>query len=84
VEAAATRLGMPPAYLRTQQITWVEISGGQVGLMAARIQLGGATRLERYAAHRHNQYAAIPAKVASWPENAVRAGTRHPADSERP
>ncbi len=84
VEAAATRPGMPPAYLRTQQITWVEITGGQVSLMAARIQLGGATRLERYAAHRHNQYTAIPAKVASWPENAARAGTRHPAPGERP
>ena len=84
VEAAATRLGMPPAYLRTQQITWVEITGGQVSLMAARIQLGGATRLERYAAHRHNQYTAIPAKVASWPENAARAGTGRPVSGERP
>jgi UDP-2,3-diacylglucosamine pyrophosphatase LpxH len=84
VEAAATRPGMPPAYLRTQQISWVEIAGGQIQLMAARIQLGGATRLERYAAHRHNQYTATPVKVASWPESAARSGTGRRARNKRP
>ena len=84
VEAAATRPGMPPAYLRTQQISWVEITGGRIQLMAARIQLGGATRLERYAAHRHNQYTATPVKVASWPESAAWSGTGRRAHNKRP
>jgi UDP-2,3-diacylglucosamine pyrophosphatase LpxH len=84
VEAAATRPGMPPAYLRTQQISWVEIAGGQIQLMAARIQLGGATRLERYAAHRHNQYTATPVQVASWPESAAPSGTGRREHNKRP
>jgi UDP-2,3-diacylglucosamine pyrophosphatase LpxH len=67
VESIGTRFGMPPAYLRTQQICWVEIAGGRVELMSARIELPGATRLERFAAAGHGAFSATPARVASWP-----------------
>jgi UDP-2,3-diacylglucosamine pyrophosphatase LpxH len=66
VEATITRPGLPPAYLRAQQITWVEITADRVILMAARIQLPGATRLERFAAYGHSQFSATPVRVAAW------------------
>lgn len=68
VEATATRLGMPSAYLRSQQISWVEIRGGRADLRAARVDLPGATRLERFAARGRHRFAATPVAVASWPD----------------
>jgi UDP-2,3-diacylglucosamine pyrophosphatase LpxH len=68
VEATATRLGMPSAYLRAQQISWAEIAGGRAELRAARIDLPGATRLERFAARGRHRSAAKPAVVGSWPD----------------
>jgi UDP-2,3-diacylglucosamine pyrophosphatase LpxH len=68
VEAAGTRSGVPPAYLRTQQISWVEIAAGRVELMSARVKLPGATRLERFAAGGPSPHPAAPARVASWPD----------------
>jgi UDP-2,3-diacylglucosamine pyrophosphatase LpxH len=88
VEATATRLGMPTAYLRAQQISWLELTGpgaepgaepgagpgglGQLGglraeLRAARIDLPGATRLERFGARGRQRFAASPTVVGSWP-----------------
>jgi UDP-2,3-diacylglucosamine pyrophosphatase LpxH len=67
VESIGTRFGMPNAYLRGQQISWVEMAGGHVELMSARVELPGATRLERFAAGRHRLFSATPARVASWP-----------------
>jgi UDP-2,3-diacylglucosamine pyrophosphatase LpxH len=96
VEAIPTRLGMPPAYLRTQQITWVEITADQAHLMAARIQLPGATRLERFAAHGRDHFSATPARIASWPDKPGhagpgrseakrgRSGAGHPPGNKRP
>ena len=84
VEAVATRLGMPPAYLRAQQITWVEITGDQAHLMAARIQLKGATRLERFASHGRSRFATTPVRVASWPESSGHSGAGGPPENERP
>jgi UDP-2,3-diacylglucosamine pyrophosphatase LpxH len=67
VEATATRLTMPSAYLRAQQVSWVELMGGQVELWVARIDLPGATRLERFAAHGRHHFPATPAAAAAWP-----------------
>jgi UDP-2,3-diacylglucosamine pyrophosphatase LpxH len=67
VEAIGGKLGLPPAYLRNQQICWVEIAAGQAGLVSARVELPGATRLERFAARGRNPHADIPVRVASWP-----------------
>jgi UDP-2,3-diacylglucosamine pyrophosphatase LpxH len=72
VEATATRLGMPTAYLRAQQISWLELTGPGAGalraeLRAARIDLPGATRLERFGAHGRQRFAASPTVVGSWP-----------------
>ncbi|HEY4703355.1 MAG TPA: hypothetical protein VIH64_15775, partial [Streptosporangiaceae bacterium] len=86
VEATATRLGMPTAYLRAQQLSWLELTGpraepgaepeagpgaGPGGLRAelraARIDLPGATRLERFGARGRHRFAASPTVVGSWP-----------------
>jgi UDP-2,3-diacylglucosamine pyrophosphatase LpxH len=68
VEALGGRLGLPPAYVRSQQVCWVEIANpGGASLMAARVVLPGATRGERFAARGRNPYPRTPARVASWP-----------------
>jgi UDP-2,3-diacylglucosamine pyrophosphatase LpxH len=68
VEALGGRLGLPPAYVRSQQVCWVEIANpGGASLMAARVLLPGATRGERFAARGRNPYPRTPARVASWP-----------------
>jgi len=67
VEALGGRLGLPPAYVRTQQICWVEIGESGVTLVSARVELPGATRLERFAARKGNPHAPVPTQVASWP-----------------
>ncbi len=78
VESSTTRLGMPSAYLRAQQISWVEIEAGTAGsagtagtrveLRTARLDLPGATRLERFAAHGRQRFAATPVTVGVWPD----------------
>ena len=86
VEGTATRLTMPSAYLRAQQISWLELtgsprakpaSGGSGGsspraalraeLRVARVDLPGATRLERFAARGRQRFAVTPAVVGTWP-----------------
>ncbi|HEY1627679.1 MAG TPA: metallophosphoesterase [Streptosporangiaceae bacterium] len=68
VEAVGGRLGLPPAYVRTQQVCWVEIAEpGGTTLMAARVVLPGATRAERFAARGRLPYPRTPERVASWP-----------------
>jgi hypothetical protein len=56
VEGIGGRFGLPPAYVRNQQICWLEISGGQAELISARVELPGATRLERFAAYGRNPH----------------------------
>jgi len=79
VEAIDTSRGMPPVYLRTQQISWLEITASArcctATLKSARIQLPGATRLERFLSAARNPHASSPCAVASWPE-----GPGWPAD----
>jgi UDP-2,3-diacylglucosamine pyrophosphatase LpxH len=67
VEATTTRLTMPSAYLRAQQVSWLELMDGRVELWVARIDLPGATRLERFAAHGRHRFPAVPTVQASWP-----------------
>jgi UDP-2,3-diacylglucosamine pyrophosphatase LpxH len=79
VEGTATRLTMPSAYLRAQQICWLELTSQAAGLGAepgaglgaelrvARVDLPGATRLERFAARGRHRFSASPAVVGSWP-----------------
>src|SRR5580658_1781936 len=67
VEGIGGRYGLPPAYVRNQQICWVEMTGGQAELVSARVELPGATRMERFAAHGRNPHSDIPVRVASWP-----------------
>ena len=102
VEAIDTMYGMPPVYLRTQQLSWLEIDTEGTGLASpataqdrnqqserarlalpchaqlksARVELPGATRFERFLAHRRNPHAQAPRAVASWPD-----GPDWPADS---
>ena len=74
VEGLGGKFGLPPAYIRTQQICWVELGESGTSLMSARVALPGATRLERFAARGRNPHSAAPTRVASWP-----GGTNWPA-----
>jgi hypothetical protein len=84
VEAIDTIYGMPPVYLRTQQFSWLEISCGASGaschaqLKSARVELPGATRLERFLSHARNPHSTAPAMVAAWPD-----GPDWPADPKQ-
>ena len=80
VEAIDTMRGMPPVYLRTQQLSWLEITAGgdkpcHALLKSARVELPGATRLERFMSAARNPHASAPCAVAAWPE-----GPDWPAD----
>jgi hypothetical protein len=79
VEAIDTARGMPPVYLRTQQISWLEITAEAQALTttlkSARIELPGATKIERFMAAARNPHSSAPCAVASWPE-----GPEWPAD----
>jgi len=67
VEAIGGKFGLPPAYVRNQQICWVEVTGEQAELVLARVELPGATRMERFVAHGRNPHSDNPVRVASWP-----------------
>ena len=67
VEAIGGRFGLPPAYVRNQQVCWLEMTGGRAELFSARVELPGATRMERFVAHGRNPHSDIPVRVASWP-----------------
>jgi UDP-2,3-diacylglucosamine pyrophosphatase LpxH len=67
VEGIGGRFGLPPAYVRNQQICWVELAAGTVELVSARVELPGATRMERFVAHGRNPHSDTPARVACWP-----------------
>jgi hypothetical protein len=67
VEGIGGKIGLPPAYVRNQQICWVEIAAGGAELVSARVELPGATRMERFVAHGRNPHSDTPVRVASWP-----------------
>ena len=50
VEGIGGRFGLPPAYVRNQQICWVELAAGKAELVSARVELPGATKMERFVA----------------------------------
>jgi UDP-2,3-diacylglucosamine pyrophosphatase LpxH len=80
VEAIDTMRGMPPVYLRTQQLSWLEITADankrcHVLLKSARVELPGATRTERFMSAARNPHSSAPCSVASWPQ-----GPDWPAD----
>jgi len=89
VEAIDTVRGMPPVYLRTQQLVWLEITASPANsrrrcaaqLKSARVELPGATRLERFMAAARNPHSSAPAAVASWPDGPDwPAGRKHLRD----
>ena len=93
VEAIGGKFGLPPAYVRNQQVCWVEVTAGQAELVMARVELPGATRMERFVAHGRNPHSDTPARVASWPAGpdwpppdkpAARADQASQADGKKP
>src|ERR1700728_1056974 len=67
VEGIGGKFGLPPAYVRNQQVCWVEITSGRAELVSARVELPGATRMERFVAHGRNPHSDTPVRVACWP-----------------
>jgi UDP-2,3-diacylglucosamine pyrophosphatase LpxH len=78
VEAIGGKFGLPPAYVRYQQVCWVEVTADGAELMSARVELPGATKMERFVAHGRNPHSEIPARVACWP-----SGPDWPAPEEK-
>ena len=75
VEGIGGRFGLPPAYVRNQQVCWVELDGGKADLVSARVELPGATKMERFVARGRNPHSDTPVRVASWPRPGLaRAG----------
>jgi UDP-2,3-diacylglucosamine pyrophosphatase LpxH len=70
VEALGGRFGLPPAYVRTQQICWLELGEAGAELWSARVELPGATRMERLVSSWKNPHSCAPVRVASWPGGA--------------
>jgi hypothetical protein len=67
VEGIGGRFGLPPAYVRNQQICWIELDAEKAELISARVELPGATKMERFVARGRNPHSDIPLCVASWP-----------------
>jgi UDP-2,3-diacylglucosamine pyrophosphatase LpxH len=67
VEGIGGKFGLPPAYVRNQQICWVEMTRDEASLVSARVELPGTTRLERFAARGRNPHSDTPVCVSSWP-----------------
>lgn len=67
VEGIGGRFGLPPSYVRNQQICWVELAAGKAELVSARVELPGATKMERFVARGRNPHSDTPVRVASWP-----------------
>jgi hypothetical protein len=67
VEGIGGKFGLPPAYVRNQQVCWVEIGPDSTELVSARVELPGATRMERFVAHGRNPHSDSPVRVATWP-----------------
>ena len=84
VEGIGGRFGLPPAYVRNQQICWVELAAGQAELVSARVELAGATRMERFVARGRNPHSDIPVRVACWPTGPDWPPADSKADSKKP
>ncbi len=84
VEGIGGRFGLPPAYVRNQQICWVELAAGKAELVSARVELPGATRMERFVARGRNPHSDTPVRVASWPEGPDWPPADKKADRKKP
>ncbi|MEO6019912.1 MAG: phosphatidylglycerol lysyltransferase domain-containing protein [Knoellia sp.] len=81
VEAVRARFGLPPAYLRAHQVSWVECVFTQ--RLEARLALGrqalpGANWLERLATIRRRPHEHAVGVVATWPDGAPEKGELRP------
>jgi UDP-2,3-diacylglucosamine pyrophosphatase LpxH len=84
VEGIGGRFGLPPAYVRNQQICWVELAAGQADLVSARVELPGATKMERFVVRGRNPHSDTPVRVASWPAGADWPPPDKKADRQKP
>jgi UDP-2,3-diacylglucosamine pyrophosphatase LpxH len=84
VEGIGGRFGLPPAYVRNQQICWVELAAGTAELVSARVELPGATKMERFVARGRNPHSDTPVRVASWPAGPDWPPAEKKADHKKP
>jgi hypothetical protein len=84
VEGIGGRFGLPPAYVRNQQICWIEMSREKAELVSARVELPGATKMERFVARGRNPHSDTPACVASWPSGPDWPPPDHRAKRKKP
>jgi lysylphosphatidylglycerol synthetase-like protein (DUF2156 family) len=86
VDECPARLGLPPVFLHRRQLSWVELEAGaelHARLLQARLDLPGATFIERMAARRCQIGDAHPAVVATFPLGPPYPQLADPASRQR-
>jgi lysylphosphatidylglycerol synthetase-like protein (DUF2156 family) len=86
VDECPARLGLPPVFLHRRQLSWVELEAGaelHARLLQARLDLPGATFIERMAARRREIGDAHPAVVATFPHGPAYPQLADPASRQR-
>jgi lysylphosphatidylglycerol synthetase-like protein (DUF2156 family) len=86
VDECPARLGLPPVFLHRRQLSWVELEAGaelHARLLQARLDLPGATVIERMAARRRPLGDPHPAVVATFPHGPPYPQLADPASRQR-
>ncbi|HEY1636209.1 MAG TPA: phosphatidylglycerol lysyltransferase domain-containing protein [Acidimicrobiales bacterium] len=86
VDECPARLGLPPVFLHRRQLSWVELEAGaelHARLLQARLDLPGATAIERMAARRRHLGDPHPAVVATFPHGPPYPQLADPASRQR-
>jgi lysylphosphatidylglycerol synthetase-like protein (DUF2156 family) len=86
VDECPARLGLPPIFLHRRQLSWVELEAGaelHARLLQARLDLPGATVIERMAARRRHLGDPHPAVVATFPHGPPYPQLADPASRQR-
>ncbi len=87
VDECPARLGLPPVFLHRRQLSWIELEAGaelHARLLQARLDLEGATVIERLAARRGHIGDPHPAVVATFPHGPPYPQVADPACTPAP
>lgn len=78
VQPVSAHLHLPPVYVRSQQVCWVECRLAEnlsVQLIVARFPMPGGTRLERLATIGRRAHRQVTTSVADWPRTSINTST---------
>ncbi|HEY3702120.1 MAG TPA: phosphatidylglycerol lysyltransferase domain-containing protein [Acidimicrobiales bacterium] len=86
IDECPARVGLPPVFLPRRQLSWIELEAGaelHARLLQARLDLQGATVVERLAARRCHIGDSHPAVVATFPHGPPYPQPADPASRQR-